>query len=172
MSFFAPQNPGIGGLEELTGAEEAFLTTLAGLSYSEGDVLTIVSGQPDWTAATSGGLTKDVIGVTVDGGGSAITTGSKGYKVIQEACTITGWTVLGKEAGSVVIDIKKCTYAGFPATSSIAGTEKPTMSSVQKNQDLALSTWTTSLSEGDILEFIVDSASTITRVHLFIHITK
>ena len=56
MSFFAPQNPGIGGLDELTNAEEAFLTTLAGLSYSEGDALQIVSGVPAW-APIAGGST-------------------------------------------------------------------------------------------------------------------
>lgn len=39
MSFFAPQNPGIGGIDELTAAEELFLTSLAGLTYSDGDIL-------------------------------------------------------------------------------------------------------------------------------------
>lgn len=34
-----PQNPGIGGLEELTSAEETFLTGLAGITYSNGDIL-------------------------------------------------------------------------------------------------------------------------------------
>jgi hypothetical protein len=135
---------------------------------------TDASGVKGWKADPSAGsgFTKDTIGVTVDGGGSVVTTGSKGYKVIQEACTITGWTILGKESGSVVVDIKKCTYAGFPTTSTITGTEKPTLSSAQKNQDLTLTTWTTSLLEGDILEFIVDSASTCTRFNLFINITK
>lgn len=51
MGFFNPQNPGIGGLDELTNAEEAFLTTLAGLPYSEGDVLTISGGAPAWEPA-------------------------------------------------------------------------------------------------------------------------
>lgn len=135
---------------------------------------TDASGVKGWKAdpSSGSGFSKDTIGVTVDGGGSVITTGSKGYKVIQEACTITGWTILGKESGSVVVDIKKCTYAGFPTTSTITGTEKPTLSSTQKNQDLTLTTWTTSLAEGDILEFIVDSASTCTRFNLFINITK
>lgn len=55
MSFFDTQNPGIGGLKELTNAEQLFLTTLAGLSYNEGDILTIVSGQPAWSTS-SGGL--------------------------------------------------------------------------------------------------------------------
>jgi len=39
MSWFAPQNPGIGGIDELTPAEETFLTSLAGLPVEHGDVL-------------------------------------------------------------------------------------------------------------------------------------
>ncbi len=39
MSIRTPQNPGIGGLDELTNAEEAFVTNLAGLSYTQGDIL-------------------------------------------------------------------------------------------------------------------------------------
>ena len=39
MSFFDPQNPGIGGLKELTIAEQLFLTNFAGLAYQNGDVL-------------------------------------------------------------------------------------------------------------------------------------
>jgi hypothetical protein len=132
------------------------------------------SGVKGWKADPAGAtaFTKDVIGVTVDGAGSVITTGSKGYKEIQEACTITGWTILGHESGSVVIDVKKCTYAAHPTASSIAGSEKPTLSSAQKNQNLTLTTWTTSLSAGDLLEFYVESATTVTRVHLYIRISK
>lgn len=39
MSFFAPQNPGIGGLDELTNAEELFLTSFASLSFQLGDTI-------------------------------------------------------------------------------------------------------------------------------------
>lgn len=126
----------------------------------------------DWTFWALPWLTKDTIWVTVDWAGTVVSTGSKGYKVITEDCTITGWTILWKESWSVVIDIKKCTYAWFPTTSSIAWTEKPTLSSAQKNQDNTLTTWTTSLTAWDILEFIVDSATTITRFNLFINIQK
>ena len=38
MSFFDPQNPGIGGLKELTTAEQLFLTTLAGVSWTQGSI--------------------------------------------------------------------------------------------------------------------------------------
>jgi len=128
----------------------------------------------DGTFAAPSGSTaqEDIIGFVVDGAGSAITTGSKGYREIPYGCTINSWTILGKESGSCVVDVKRCTYSGFPTTASIAGTEKPTLSSAQKNQDATLSTWTTSLAAGDILEFVVDSASTVTRITVSIKVTR
>lgn len=39
MTFFAPQNPGIGGIDELTNSEELFVMNLVGLSYQQGDIL-------------------------------------------------------------------------------------------------------------------------------------
>lgn len=69
------------------------------------------------------------------------------------------------------MNVKKSTYAAWPTMTSIAGTEKPTLSSAIKNQDNSLTTWTTEVSEGDILEYSIESVATITRVHLFLHIT-
>jgi len=110
----------------------------------------------------------------IDGGGSAITTGQKGHIEIPFACTITGWTLLADQSGSIVLDVWKDTYANFPPTvaDTIAGSEKPTLSSVQKNQDLTLTTWTTAVSAGDILAFNVDSVATVTRVTLSIRAEK
>jgi len=45
MSFFNPQNPGIGGLKELTDAELLFLTQFAGLTFQNGDILYYDNGQ-------------------------------------------------------------------------------------------------------------------------------
>lgn len=112
------------------------------------------------------------IAFVIDGGGSAITTGSKGYLEIPFACTVTGWTIVGSPSGSIVVDVKRATYANFPTTSSIAGTEKPTLSSATKNQDLDLTAWTTSIAAGDILEFVVDSASTVKKVTIVIRATR
>jgi len=108
---------------------------------------------------------------TIEGGGAAITTGSKGYNECLTAGTITGWTILADQSGSCVIDVKKASYSGFPTTTSIGGTSKPTLSSAQKNTDSTLSGWgTTSVSAGDVFEFVVSSASTVTRVQVFITI--
>ena len=96
--------------------------------------------------------------------GSAITTGKKGHFEIPFAIEIEGWTILGDQAGSIVVDVNRSTFAGFPTLTSIAGTELPTLASAQKNQDLTLTTWTTTIAAGDVLEFEVDSAATVQRV--------
>lgn len=108
---------------------------------------------------------KDVFGITVDGADVVLTTGTKGFRYIEQDCTITGWSVVSDATGSVVFDVKR---GGV----SIAGTEKPTLSDASSSTDLSLSTWTTGLVAGDIIEFIIDSASTITRATLTILITK
>lgn len=117
-------------------------------------------------------ITEGAIGIVLDGGGSAITTGTKGTITIPYNCTIDNWTLTADVSGSIVIDVKKSTYASYPTTSSIAGSEKPTLSSAQKNQDLSLSTWTTTITAGDVLEFVVDSAATVTKVTLSMKVTK
>ena len=73
-----------------------------------------------------------------------------------------------------MIDLWKYTYANYPPTvaDTIAGSEKPTLSSQIKNQDNALTTWTTSVSAGDIIAFNVDSASTVTKITLSIKLIR
>lgn len=100
----------------------------------------------------------------IDGGGAAITTGSKGHIEVPAACTVTAARILSDQTGSIVVDIKKAAYSGLPTTTSITASAKPTLSSAQKNQDTTLTGWTTSISAGDWLEYVVDSATTVTRV--------
>lgn len=116
---------------------------------------------------------KKSFGITIDGGGSAITTGVKGYVTVPYTGTITQWTLLADQSGSIVIDVWKDTYANYPPTvaDTIAGSEKPTLSSATKNQDTNLTTWTTAVTAGDVVGFKVDSASTVTRVTLIIEMT-
>jgi hypothetical protein len=110
----------------------------------------------------------------IDGGGVAITTGQKGHLEIPFDCTIKGWTILADQSGSVVVDVWKDTYANFPPTvaDTITGTEKPTLSTAQKNQDMTLTTWTTAINAGDILAFNVDSVATVTRVTVSLKVVR
>lgn len=123
------------------------------------------------TAATYDGQ----LGITIDGAGSAISTGSKGFLRVPYDCTITAAQLLADQSGSIVIDVLKDTYANFPPTDpadSICASALPTLSSSQKSEDTTLTGWTTSVSKGDVLGFVVDSATTVTRVSLSLIVTK
>jgi hypothetical protein len=109
------------------------------------------------------------LGITIDGGGATITTGIKGDLHIPVACTITLSTLLADQAGAIVIDIWKDTYANFPPTDadSITASAPPTITaSGVKAQDATLTGWTVSLAAGDVLRFNVDSCTAIQRVQL------
>ena len=109
----------------------------------------------------------------IDGGGTTITTGVKGYLEIPFACTINRATILADQSGSIVVDIWKDTYANYPPVDgdSITASAPVTISSATKNQDSSLSGWTTSISAGDILGYNVDSISTCERVTVSLKVT-
>lgn len=126
-------------------------------------------GSSDLTFLTHG--EDKVFGLTIDGGGSAITTGVKGYMVLGFTGTIVGWDIVANASGSIVIDVWKAAANTIPTVANtIAGTEKPTLSSQQINSDTALSTWTTSVNKGEVIGFNVDSVATVTRVTLTVRV--
>lgn len=112
------------------------------------------------------------VGISIDGGGSVISTGTKGYVEVPYNGLILGWTALADTTGSCVVDVWKDTFANYPPTvaDTIAGSEKPTITSSNKGQDLSLTTWTTTVTQGDIIAFNVDSCSTITKANISLKI--
>jgi len=54
----------------------------------------------------------------MDGGGVVLTTGVKGDLYIPFKCTISSYTLLADQSGSVVVDIWKNTYGNYPPTVS------------------------------------------------------
>lgn len=117
-------------------------------------------------------LIPGMVGITIDGGGSAPATGSKGYVRVPFAGTISDWVLLADVSGSAQITIKKCTFSGFPTTSSIVASAQPALSSAQKATNSTLTGWTTSVTADDIWEFNLDSVTTCTRLQLFVKITR
>lgn len=110
----------------------------------------------------------------INGGGSTITTGVKGYVQIPYDCTITANRLLADQTGSIVVDIWKDTYANYPPdnSDSITASAPPTISSAIKSQDATLTGWTTSISAGDILGYNVDSVTGIQFVTLMLDVTR
>jgi len=145
--------PGLDGLD----GEEGF-TGLPGIQGVKGN---------------TGNLSIYKVGVTVDGSGSVISTGQKGYTTIPVTGTITKIRLLADQSGSVVIDVWKDAFANYPPTvaDTITASAKPTLSSADNVEDTTLTGWTTSVTAGDVLGFNVDSVTTITRVTLELEIT-
>ena len=114
------------------------------------------------------------ITVTIDGGGSALTTGAKKvYLRVPVACTIVGSYLVADQSGSIVLDVWKDSYANFPPTvaDTITASAKPTLSTAQKSSDTTLTGWTTALAAGDFLEWNVDSVTTCTKVTHTLEVT-
>lgn len=123
---------------------------------------------------------KAAIGITIDGGGSAITTGVKGDVYVPYDCTITDWTILADQTGSIEIDVWVDTYANYPPTVAdtiMGGTgSSPRIVSADKAQagdftdspaaDLG------TIAAGSTVRFNVNSASTITRATLTLTVLK
>lgn len=119
-------------------------------------------------------LVKSNIQFIIDGGGSEITTGVKGFLEVPFDCTIEEVRLLADQSGSIQVDIWKDTYSNFPPTDtdSITASAVPAISSAVKSEDTSLTGWTTSVSEGDILGFNVDSVTDIERVTIIIKVKR
>lgn len=121
-----------------------------------------------------GGGVVEQISLSLDGGGSVITTGIKAWTQMQYGCTVNSWTLLADQTGSIVIDIWKDSYANYPPTDadSITASAPPTISAALKATDATLTGWTTSITAGDVLMFNVDSATAVTKVQLNLKCTR
>jgi hypothetical protein len=109
------------------------------------------------------------IQVTLDGGGSAIAGGTQAELSLFADVKITKWRILeqSNNSGSITVDVRRCTYAQFDSGAthpvsgdSIAGTDKPTLSSAVKNESTALTGWDTTLDAGDVLWFVAEGTPT------------
>lgn len=109
----------------------------------------------------------------IDGGGSTITTGVKGFILVPFACTINSATLLGDQSGSIVVDVwKKAFAASLPTVANtITASALPTISSNVTVQDTTLTGWTTSVSANDMIGFNVNSVTTMQRVTVILKCT-
>lgn len=135
--------------------EVARNTNLSGDVTSAGDATTLKDN-----------LKIRTIGCTIDGGSSAPAVNTSVFVFVPYACTITGWYIGGDVSGSAVVDVLTATYGNRGTEASIAGSEKPTLSSVIENRDIALGTWSPNIAAGTWVQFKVSSASTLTKIYI------
>jgi len=120
----------------------------------------------DGSNLTGLATTTGTFGVSMDGLGSVITTGSAGFITIPFNCIISDWYLAGNITGSIVFSLTR------GLTSIVGAGNKPTLSSQQSSSSAIIGWNVTTLSVGDLVEFNVDSCSVLTRVNLVIKVTK
>ena len=120
-----------------------------------------------WNKTTGGGATGATGAAGVDGAGSIVTTGNKGFRYIPYDCTITDAVLIGDTTGTADFSIWRSTDISL-AGSTIGGIS---LNNGQTAQGIV--GFTTGLSENDVLEFkIQGSPASVTRASLFIEIEK
>lgn len=122
----------------------------------------------------TGNIAVGAISLSLNGGGSTITTGYKSFTTVTFSGQILEYTVLADRTGSIVIDVWKDSYSNFPLTTgdSICASSKPTLATGIKNTDSTLTSWTKTFSAGDVFGFNVDSVSGVTNVNLTLKVRK
>lgn len=149
----------------------------AGVTGPQGNTVTGPTGGAGPTGSSGQAFVSD-INFVIDGGGADITVGLKGLVMVDFACTIEQVTLLGDVSSSIVVDIRKTTYASYDGSThpgpgdSICGSAVPTLATAVKYQDGALAGWGTSLAAGDILGFNVSSVSGAGRVLVSLKVSR
>lgn len=113
------------------------------------------------------------VGTTVDGGGSAITTGkTKGYFTAPITGTITGWAIAA-DAGTVTFKVwKKATGTAVPTVADNINTSGVSLSTGTYVHSNTTSDFTsTAVTAGDIIAFNLTSVSAATELTLQLEIT-
>ena len=139
----------------------------AGKSLVAGAGAQVVETATQVTIGLSSAVAVGKFGITVDGGGSAITSGIKGDVQVPYGCTPTTWTILADVAGAIVFDIWRDAFANYPPLvgDSMTAAAKPTIPASGASATGSAATWT-AVAAGDTVRFNVDSATTITQATL------
>lgn len=125
--------------------------------------------------AGGGGASKYQLGAAWSGSGMALVaaTADRVARTVPATGTIKKCTVLGAGGpGSVVVDIWRNTYAAYPPTvaDTIVASSKPTITAAHKSVDATLTGWSTAVTAGDVLLFVINSASTLTAAQVILDI--
>lgn len=130
-------------------------------------VMGVTSSAPTFQTLTA------AINFVIDGGGTTVTTGVKGYLLVPFACTVTTWTALADQSGSITIDIYNDSYANFGTNTSMVGAgTKPNVTTATKGQSAPASWTSTSIAAGSIVGFNVTAATTVTRVTIALTVNR
>jgi hypothetical protein len=109
---------------------------------------------------------------TLDGGTTALATTDYLEAPIDFPCLITGWKLLARTSGAIVLSVQRATYYGYPGFTSICAAAPPTLVSLRARDD-TLTGWTTAIEGDDVLAIgVTSNAGALKRVSLGLRVRK
>lgn len=125
----------------------------------------IIIGTSSITFATEQSLIGSAVEFLFDGGGAPMIVGQQCWIEMPFAGSITQSTMLTDQAGTMVVDLRKDSYANYPpaAGDSIVASAPPTLTAAAKSVDTTLTGWTLAVARGDVLLAIVTSTSGVIK---------
>jgi len=164
----ATGSQGIQGVTGATGATGSQgiqgVTGATGATGSQG-----IQGVTGATGAT--GPSEDVLSVFIDSTPDNISIGKKGYRLIPYDCQALEWYVVAGQTGSIQFDVKKSSFANYPSTTTIVGSDYPNLSGQFKASNTGITAWS-GMSAGDMIDFVINNNTDIQSVGLFIKIRR
>jgi hypothetical protein len=159
------------GIQGVTGATGATGSQgIQGVTGSQG-----ITGSQGVTGATGSqgatGPSEDVLSVFIDSTPDNISIGKKGYRLIPYDCQALEWYVVAGQTGSIQFDVKKSSFANYPSTTTIVGSDYPSLSGQFKASNTGITAWS-GMSAGDMIDFVINSNTDIQSVGLFIKIRR
>jgi len=118
------------------------------------------------------------VSIPLGDGTNVITTGIKQPDAVgvPAGTLVEARLVTSGAVGSLTVDVLRATYAAFPTFTSLVGAgTKPNIASAatsQKYSDTTMTSWTTSLADGDMLRANVTAAATLTAAILILKIRR
>lgn len=173
LGLMIPGPPGLGIsagqltaiTDDITALEASMTTAQTDINAAEADIVTLE------TQVAS--LKSRWVSIPIDGGGSVISTGVRARAFSPADGVITGWRLVADQSGSIVINLWERVYPNIPTVTQqiTGGTEKPTLSTAQVNEDLSLAGgagW--AINDGYNFWVNVESVTTCTYVALGLRI--
>ena len=159
------------------GSADTLTIGTAGITVPAFSTAGIVANSAAGLLSSTANPTFKVVGFTIDGAGSALSTGQKGYYRVPFSGTITGYSLIPDQSCSAVVDVWKVAGGGAgtltqpTVANTITASALPTLSSSVGVYSTTLTAWTTSVAVGDVFGWNINSVSTCTRLTFELYIT-
>lgn len=108
----------------------------------------------------------------IDGGGAAITTGSKLPWSVPWNCTVDRWDLIGDTASDLALEIYSVSYGAYPASEDSINAGSPAFTaSAMINRDTSPSAWG-ALTKGNSTLIVVSSVNGMTKGTLTLYLNR